>query len=373
MKFALDTALFFLFFAIPGILFKRFYYWGAFSNQFNLKNWLPSVLFASIIGFPIQLATLHIYRIFFHEVNTQEIKTIKEELKTLSENLISRIYETEFLIEIGWYLLIMVVLTVVLAQSLFRFVRFFGLDRHIHMLRFEDRWHYYLKGEFTSFKGFRKKKAFFVVADVLVSTSDGNQLISGTVASHSTNKNTNELDHIYLVKPFRWKKRKIEQTTNSENYSSTETIEIPEKKPIKSDCFIIHNRNIINLNLTVYTLSHANSHHNNNYKDPSLFSWKNLSPILTILLFIYPFIDIGGYIGDFYQWEDIPQMSSYSGKFILGASLTSIPMILTNMKRKEGEDFNVVFWGSLLVIGFIYGILYLLRIIPLFIYQWLFI
>ncbi len=148
MEVALST-LFLLIFLLPGLIFRRFYYTGPFSKQYNnstffkllLASFIPSLVFhtmwyglSSILRFP----TLDV------ELLAPLLTKIKPEatFTNIKQNSLN----------IFWYHFTMSLFSATFGLLLQRFVRWKGLDRRYKILRFQNSWHYLFKGEFFDFR-----------------------------------------------------------------------------------------------------------------------------------------------------------------------------------------------------------------------------
>lgn len=55
MEIAVNSFVLFLLFIFPGIVFRRFYYVGEFSKQFNSNNWVNTFYISLVPGLIIQI------------------------------------------------------------------------------------------------------------------------------------------------------------------------------------------------------------------------------------------------------------------------------------------------------------------------------
>jgi len=231
MDIALKTLVLIIFILVPGFLFRRVYYQGTFSKQFDSKTWSHSLFYSALFGIIINFLayncyenfiTIIDYRACFKFYNSISKESITEE--DLEGFNIQSIYK---------YLSMLYGLSIVVAWVIYLIVRNFKLDRYFAPLRFSDHWHYYFRGEIKDFKEFSlsKGKCSIVTVDVLVkSEKSGNNIYSGLLSSYSLD-NSGTLESISLTKAQIFKQE-------------TKTF-----KDIHSTVFIIPNSNIQNINL----------------------------------------------------------------------------------------------------------------------------
>jgi len=238
----INSLIIFLFIIFPGIVFRRFYFQGEFTKQFNSKTWGQSLLMSFIPGLLIQILTFYIIKNLpsgtkfnFETFNISELTSLYRDLISFSFSKLETYYD--ILIYTFLYLILVISLSALIAQLLWLIVRGFKLDRRSKLLRFDNHWNYYFKGEIKDFKEFKNLNigtVLLVKADILIGNESGYPILYSGILSQYTIKNkSNELENIYLTSASVWKEKK--QTFI--------------KKDIKSDCMIIPNKNILNINL----------------------------------------------------------------------------------------------------------------------------
>ncbi|KAF2335460.1 hypothetical protein [Flavobacterium daemonense] len=248
MEIALNSFVLFLLFIFPGIVFRRFYYVGEFSKQFNSGNWINTIYISLVPGLIIQIIS---YFAFVNLINAnlsfnnfEFINSIYKKIK--KDSLPKELFNFELLSWIFLYLFTTVFISFIIAQICWKVVRTFNLDIQFSTLRFNNYWHYYLSGEslkFKDFKGLLPDKSLIVAlteADVLVDVgNDGTKLYKGLIRQHTICKNSGDLKAIYLTDVRRYRK-------NFENNS----VEI---KDVPGHIMILPAEKIININLTYIT------------------------------------------------------------------------------------------------------------------------
>jgi len=206
---AFDTILIFIFILVPGIAFRRFYFQGEFTKQYNSKT-LPHSILASIIpGMAIQLITLLFYSTYSNLSNFILGLSIAV-FRLISGDINTVLFDTEFLLSLIIYLSMMFVVALGVAQICWKFVRLTKTDRRSKIFRFRNHWNYYLKGEIDGFKEYKdllgEKKVVGVFADVLVRIeNEAPRLYTGKLSQYNINT-AHELKYLYLTSSSIWKK-----------------------------------------------------------------------------------------------------------------------------------------------------------------------
>jgi len=235
MSLALDTLVLFLFIIIPGIAFRKFYFQGAFSTQYNSKSLANSFASSILPGLFIQFLTLILYQ----TVYDIDSSTIVEFYNEISNNTLpANLFDKDILLSLSFYILLMLVISWALAQLAWHIIRGFNLDRYYNIFRFQNHWHYYFTGEVRNFKqfvGLIDGEIIEVRADVLVRMDDGDpRLYTGVLNQHTINSSNRELECVYLTDVSIYRK-------DSKGKRS--------KKSIPGDIMILNANEIININL----------------------------------------------------------------------------------------------------------------------------
>ncbi len=253
MEFTLGFIFIFISIIIPGLLFRRFYYYGEFSKQFSTKENIYQSAFYSIIpGLFIQLlgASLYfkfrkpnlsffdIYNIHYNILNGSSLKG--KSLSFINDQLLTYLIHTANIF----------LLSIFLGILFSRLIRLLKIDIHTKLFRFKNQWYYIFSGEILAMKKFKLGptliktingskdiKASTTYADILIENNNGNrELYTGYVVDYELNSNDiSQLERIYLLDACRYvikkKKRK-------------------KRKAIPGEIFILPGKNIVNINLT---------------------------------------------------------------------------------------------------------------------------
>jgi hypothetical protein len=267
MSFTLDFILFFVLIIIPGLIFKRFYFWGEFSKQFSTKGSVYKSAFYSIIpGILIQIIGLWLYTLtekytfsienvidVFSDITTENTEDYKPYTKGFLENDFFPFVKHEL-----WIF----ALASGLGITLYLFVRNFRLDCKSKLFRFDNQWFYIFSGEINRFQKFQNAKNRFPIVDninsnkskrylppyvdLLIDSSNGERIMySGYVVDYDLgSENSNQLDKIYLQRASRF--RKIRE---GENLKDKEVFGSRVKIPIEGKFFMVKADQIINMNI----------------------------------------------------------------------------------------------------------------------------
>jgi len=276
----------FMFFAIPGLVFRKFYYQGEFSKQFVAKNWVYTLTSSFVLGLIIQIISFYSVKGFFqvygkptkeeYLIRLSDFKNIKHVLDGLSLYEFTE-YDKQILIIFG-YVIITCVISFFSAIICWHLVRGLKLDRKFKLLRFGNIWNYYLRGEIIDFKDFininENKNVILTLVDIVI--SDGfkeNKLFSGVLAQYTINSKDNSLETITLTDTHVWKK---DQDPNSNTYNRN------IKFRVKGHCLILDVKKSIDLNLTYV------------YENEARKTWKvrvlEMFSFLLVLTYLFLFV-----------------------------------------------------------------------------------
>ncbi len=232
MDSVIHTLVIILFVLIPGFIFRRVYFQGGFSKQFDSKSWSHSLFYSILFGLLIDALAIFFYTEFYKSIDG---KSIIEFYRDISKHQIPNwVFSLSVLKCLLVFFVILLLTSFLLGYIIYGLVRVLKLDRRFKSLRFNNHWHYYFTGEIKDFKEYKHIKGDFICShvDALVNTENGkNILYSGFLSSHSICNDTGGLEAIYITFPQRY------------------DLEKSVWKDIKSDVLIIPNRQIINLNI----------------------------------------------------------------------------------------------------------------------------
>jgi len=329
----------------PGLLFRRLYFYGEFSKQFNSGHsllWLIAI--SSVPGILILLSVYWFYSTYFTEIDLGEIvdkfKDIKNpdvRLKKTDGVPLHEVLKTKVAPFIGFLYLISTILGLISG----RFIRISGIDTRFKLLRFKNYWFYLFNGHHTKFKKMKhmkekNKKHLFTKADILVDSNSKTHLYSGIVVDYElVADDCSALSKVMLQ--------------NAERYSLKEGKRVPVSIPGK--ILVVDCSTIKNINLT-YIYEDATSILKS--KTPN-----NIEVIfgLIIILLIPTFI----FQADSINWWVYKGYFSLPWYSKIVAYLLTVQLIsLLNPFVKRKGEYRYVNWKSILAKIFWIGLMILL-------------
>jgi hypothetical protein len=275
MNLTLGFIAFFLSIVIPGILFRRFFFYGEFSKQFNTKDpVLHSIFFSIIPGIVIQLISFVIYNLSLgFESSYLDVFNIFRDITSDGSSGTQVVTEDFFNNDIITFFLYSIFVFALASFSGWfssRFIRARKWDKKYKLFRFKNQWYYIFSGEVLNMKKFEEahhvssqnnkgeeQNTLMTYADILVSVSEQNdkkELYTGYVVDYDLKSDDiTQLDKVYLIDTYRYKKKeevfdengvKIEDKKDENPTQSRNRLKLP------GDIFILKAKNIVNLNLT---------------------------------------------------------------------------------------------------------------------------
>ena len=229
---------------LPGLLFRRLYFYGDFSKQFNAGHSIANqIILAVIPGISIFISVFFTYHYFFTQIELELIINKLKELNnsnSLPNNESHTSLVQSFVYKTGPFIGFLYLTSGIIGAISGRLIRITKLDRRFKLLRFKNYWFYVLNGEHFDFKKFKhlkqkKKNHLFTKADVLIEQNSETALFSGIVVDYELSNN----DGVTLSKLY---------LHNAERYRLKEG----DKKPISipGNIFVVDCENMKNINLT---------------------------------------------------------------------------------------------------------------------------
>ncbi|CAA0195063.1 hypothetical protein [Tenacibaculum maritimum] len=276
MNLTLGFIAFFITVVIPGILFRRFFFYGEFSKQFNTKDpVLHSIFFSIIPGIIVQLLSFIIYNLSLgFDSSFLDVFTIFRDIASDGSNgtqEATKDFINNHIITFFIYSLFVFTFSSFIGWALSRLIRIRKWDKKYKLFRYKNQWYYIFSGEVLNMKKFKEahkvsfkndkgslQSTLLTYADILVSVSEQNdrkELYTGFVVDYDLKgDDISQLDKIYLIDTHRYKKKEKVFDKNGKEIIE----ENSEEPPIKSrnrlrvpgDIFILKAKNIVNLNLT---------------------------------------------------------------------------------------------------------------------------
>lgn len=218
---------------VPGIIFKRFFFQGAFSGQFNTGIFADRIITSLFWGILVQIISI----LTFSRIINVSYQDWREMLQNLYLNVVDNKLPNvtpDQLLNVLFYAVYSVVLAAALGFFFFKVIRLLGLDLKLPAFRFLNQWHYYFKGEILrtpEFKMTGRGKVLSTEVDLMLKDNDGkSNLFSGLLTQYTLNTK-NELDTIYL--------------TGASRFSQS----LSGMKQIPGDIFIIPFSTVQNMNI----------------------------------------------------------------------------------------------------------------------------
>lgn len=247
MNIAFSTILLFIF-LLPGLSFRRFYYSDEFSKEYFKQTFLEVFLTAFVPSIILQTLWYYLVQLIGYQVDLILIGKIITNSVT-SEYLLSLKNDFD---EVVLYNLTLFLFSAAFGYYSKKGIRVRKLDRKYKMFRFQNAWHYILKGEFFDFP----RAAFdleqddvedieVVFIDAVVETTEGSIIYDGLLVDYELS-NKGGLDTISLKEVNR-------------RYLKADSQNTEEKNPnryynIPGHILVLKYEEILNLNFSYYKL-----------------------------------------------------------------------------------------------------------------------
>lgn len=363
---------FFISIIIPGILFRRYYYYGEFSKQFNTKDPVLHSIFLSIVpGVCLQLLGFYFLSKFqYFEIENLKVFNVFKDFAYLESKKVGK--DTEDFLNYGLgkfiiYSLIIFTFSVLIGNLSARLLRAFKLDHKHKIFRFSNQWYYIFSGEILNFQKFEKakglhfnslpanQKVLITYADILIAIPEGNrELYTGFVVDYDLNQeDISKLDKVYLLDAYRYKKpsssgyndssifQNITSTNDffefskvyeEDNFTSRKRINIP------GDLLIVSGKNILNINLTYVPSKKIEEQRE--AKIQIRYKWLaySLTAITVIIIFIHFFSGIIDF-GANSTFNSYFNKSTFWGKVFAIVYLNQVIALIFPVKNKKGKYY----------------------------------
>ncbi|MFL0149627.1 hypothetical protein V2598_14995, partial [Tenacibaculum maritimum] len=273
MNLTLGFIAFFITVVIPGILFRRFFFYGEFSKQFNTKDpVLHSIFFSIIPGIIVQLLSFIIYNLSLgFDSSFLDVFTIFRDIASDGSNgtqEATKDFINNHIITFFIYSLFVFTFSSFIGWALSRLIRIRKWDKKYKLFRYKNQWYYIFSGEVLNMKKFKEahkvsfkndkgslQSTLLTYADILVSVSEQNdrkELYTGFVVDYDLKgDDISQLDKIYLIDTHRYKKKEKVFDKNGKEIIEENSEETPIKSRnrlrVPGDIFILKAKNIVNL------------------------------------------------------------------------------------------------------------------------------
>lgn len=366
---------------IPGILFRRFFFYGEFSKQFNTKDpVIHSIFFSVIPGIVIQIISFIIYNLslgfdssfldvftIFRDITSDGTNATEEPTK----NFINNDIITFFLYSLGVFSF-----ASICGWLCSRLIRVLNWDKKYKLFRYNNQWYYIFSGEVLNMKKFEEAHKFsfknnkgqeqdtlMTYADILVSVSEQNdrkELYTGYVVDYDLKSDDiSQLDKIYLIDTHRYKKKEKVIDENGVEIKDENPTQSRNRLKVPGDIFVLNAKNIVNLNLTyIPSIKKKIEKEKKEAKKQKIYSKIQIGYIITIffVILIHVFYKILGFEKTiFLQYFT---QTGFWGKLL---GIIFINQILAFIIPNVGEDkklcynskniapkiFGFIIWGML--------------------------
>ncbi len=264
---ALNTIFYILIFIFPGLLFRKFYFSGDFTKQFQQGNLMERLLWT--LFFSTLIITLSVLGFIFLETYTN-IKTeeyvsyenVKKLFETLSANKLPEKTDVDKYFYKNYIYLILIIYCISIFSGFvsYKLIRLTNIDSYIPTLRYKNYWYYLIRSKKINEKNNSRNKYLYTNADVLIECKDKTELYSGYVQNYFIDPLTNKLNCIILKDAYKFiavantKTEDIEASIeNKENVYERHKVysdKVIYKKNIPGDILTLFDDRIININLT---------------------------------------------------------------------------------------------------------------------------
>ncbi len=192
MNIAFGTVLIFLLF-VPGIIFRRAYYYGIFAKAHSKKTPLDELMWAIVPGIILQVSWIVIVKILFSSNYTVNFHTLSYLLMGSSDSDYSAWAFASINENIGKVILYNSTLCIAAfwcGRQARLIVRRNNYDKKYLFLRFDNQWFYIVTGEILDFpdNDFEPKEVDFVQVDILTKTQKETIIYSGIIKSYYLSK-----------------------------------------------------------------------------------------------------------------------------------------------------------------------------------------
>lgn len=255
MNIALSTVVLFIL-LIPGLLFRRFYYTEEFSKEYFKQTFFGTFLSAFIPSLIFHSFWYYLAKFFGHPIDLSVIGNLltgsnNKEIYNAIDSSIGRIilYNGSIAVTAG------------LAGFFFKkIIRSKKLDRTYKLFRFQNSWHYVLKGEFFDFPrasfdliDTEVEEIEFVYIDALVDTNAGTILYEGIFVDYELSAEGG-LNYITLKNTSRKFLSEVVEKPLPDKQSEIEE----DKHSINGHIVVLPFHQIKNINLSYYRIEESN-------------------------------------------------------------------------------------------------------------------
>jgi hypothetical protein len=221
---------------VPGVVLKRFYFQGHFTKEFGIGIFADRLITSIFLGILTQIVSF----LILGRIYGFTFETIKKPVTTAYESVTTAKFQevtSQHLWVAFGYLVTSLVVAATLGQIAHMLVRTLRLDSRFSLLRFNNQWYYFFRGDIIyskNFKSLPKGKVIETYVDIILNMEEGgkHKMVSGFLSDYSISSKTGELETIFLTDARRF------------STSKGEAIGIP------GHCFIIPYSKVSDLNVS---------------------------------------------------------------------------------------------------------------------------
>ncbi|QEK50676.1 hypothetical protein FYC62_02605 [Pedobacter aquae] len=202
---ALNTVIAVMMAIFPGFIFRKCYYTGEFTKQFNQSTEFDKLLwnvFFSSISIGLTFLLIYLFRGItgLKVLDSLSYETIHQLSGPIANNqipkkdIISKTYK-DLLVIVG----LIYFFSCFFGLTLHWLVKTLRLDIWSPLFRFKNYWYYYIHGGKILYNNPENKKLAFTKADVLCEIGGETKLYSGILSQYTVNKEDNNLENIFLT------------------------------------------------------------------------------------------------------------------------------------------------------------------------------
>lgn len=334
-----------LFVLFPGLIYRRLYFYGEFSKEFNDEKNIVTLLAKSVVpGLIITILSFVLYSYFFFKLDIAEIIDKFKDINNPDVRL-TGLNKTSFndiiLGKVCPFVGFQYLLAIILGTLLGRIIRITRLDTKFKLLRYKNYWFYIFNGQYGGFKKLKhleqkNKKHLFTKVDVLIDSNSKTHLYSGIIVDYELNENNCcELSKIFLQ--------------NAERYSMKNNQRV--RVEIPGTLLVVDCTTMKNINLT-YIYKESKS-----LLESKLPNTIEVAFGLLIILLI-PFFIFKAESVEFDMYNSYFNLTWYKKIICYFISIQSISLLNPFIKR--GDEYKYVSWKIFIAKLFWIGILLLI-------------
>lgn len=320
-------------FLFPGVLFRKFYFFGQFGNQFEQGNLLERFLWSLFLSFVCLTSVSIFFFLLEYLFNLHPLESINfEKISTIFESLSKNEFPTSFSNKsdfLNFLILIFIIyfISASLGYITHNIIRTFAFDR-FSIFKFKNNWHYLSQAYKANGVNRKIGDVYTTFIDVLAKNNTKEELYRGILNNIILDKD-DKLENIVLSNTYKFisiekiETEKIdaieESITNEENiftlhreYSNKKVY----KKSIDGNLLVLANENIININFTYVKTSNKVKY------------WKSLFYDFLKILYLISFV--GLVLLPFFKIK-VSYFESIWNKIIFSLTTSLVLIILLNL------------------------------------------